>query len=327
MPLLEVKNLVKRFPIKGGLFGRVQGYVHAVSGVSLAIEEGQTLGLVGESGSGKTTLGRTILQLLKPDDGEVIFDGQNLSKLSASRLRKLRRQFQIIFQDPYSSLNPRMTIEDVLSEGMVIYRTGGKGARRKRVLELLEIVGLPSDAAGKYPHEFSGGQRQRIGIARALSLLPKLMICDEPVSALDVSIQAQIINLLIDLKKEFGLTYLFISHDLKVVHQISDRIVVMYLGKIMEDLPAEALFISRHPYTQALLAAIPRPDPRVKGPRKVLQGEIPSPIHPPSGCVFHTRCPFAQEICKREVPVLRELASGHQAACHLAEEIPKFEMP
>jgi len=321
MPLLEVKNLVKTFPLKGGLFGRGKGAVHAVNGVSLSIQEGETLGLVGESGSGKTTLGRSILHLIRPDSGEVLFEGEDLSSLSPRHLRSLRRKMQIIFQDPYSSLNPRMTVGSILMEGMVIHRVGNDRARRQRVAELLEVVGLSPEAASKYPHEFSGGQRQRIGIARSLSLLPQLIICDEPVSALDVSIQAQIINLLMELKKEFKLTYLFISHDLKVVNHLSDAIAVMYLGEIMEYLPAVSLWQTRHPYTQALLEAIPLPLPDQKRERKVLKGEIPSPIHPPPGCVFHTRCPFAQEVCRREVPLLREL-NGHQVACHLAEEVP-----
>jgi oligopeptide/dipeptide ABC transporter ATP-binding protein len=322
MPLLEVKNLVKKFPLRGGLFGQVKGYVHAVNGVSLSIEEGQTLGLVGESGSGKTTLGRTILRLHSADAGQILFEGKDLTRLSERRFRPLRKKMQIIFQDPYSSLNPRMNVETLLSEGMLIHHVGNKNERRKRVLEMLEVVGLPPEALSKYPHEFSGGQRQRIGIARALCLLPSLIVCDEPVSALDVSIQGQIINLLADLKREFKLTYLFISHDLKVVSHLSDKIAVMYLGEIMEYLPADQLFQARHPYTHALLAAIPRPVPR-KLRREVLQGEIPSSIQLPSGCVFHTRCPYAKEVCKKEVPLLREV-SNHQVACHLAEEIPLF---
>ena len=324
MALLEVKNLIKKFPIKGGLLGRVKGHVHAVNGVSLSIEEGQVLGLVGESGSGKTTLGRSILHLIRPDAGEVLFEGEDLTRLSPARFRPLRKKLQIIFQDPYSSLNPRMTVESILSEGMLIHKVGNREERRRRVYEMLEVVGLSPEAAAKYPHEFSGGQRQRIGIARALSLLPKLIICDEPVSALDVSIQAQIINLLMELKREFGLTYLFISHDLKVVSHLSDRIAVLYLGEVMESLPTKDLFSTRHPYTQALLDAIPRPVPTKKVARKILQGEIPSPIQLPTGCVFHTRCPYAQEICRRESPVLRELKPGHQIFCHLAEEIPEW---
>jgi peptide/nickel transport system ATP-binding protein len=327
MPLLDVKDLVKKFPIKGGLFGRTKGYVHAVSGVSLSLERGETLGLVGESGSGKTTLARTVLRLLVPDAGKIFFDGQDLTKVSARRLRHLRKDLQLIFQDPYSSLNPRMDVGNILTEGLKIHGVGNPRSRREKAAELLQKVGLSPDAMGKYPHEFSGGQRQRIGIARALSLIPRLIVCDEPVSALDVSVQAQVLNLLMDLKKEFGLTYLFISHDLKVVRHISDRITVIYLGKVMESLPASDLFSSRHPYTQALLQAIPLPDPGARKNRVLLKGEIPSPIHPPSGCVFRTRCPYAEEICKQEIPVLRELKSGHRVACHLAEKIPLMEAP
>ncbi len=325
MALLEVENLIKKFPIRGGLLGRPVAYVHAVSGVSFALEQGKTLGLVGESGSGKTTLARALLRLITPDEGRIVFNGKDLTKLSASKLRKLRRDFQMIFQDPYSSLNPRMDVETILSEGLKVHGVGNKAKRRERVAELLKTVGLPPDAARKYPHVFSGGQRQRIGIARALSLLPKLIICDEPVSALDVSIQAQILNLLNDLKRDFGLTYLFISHDLKVVRHLSDRIAVMYLGKIMEHLPTSKLFETKHPYTQALLEAVP--DPRSVGrPRRLLEGEIPSPVNPPSGCVFRTRCPYAEEICQREVPMLRELTPGQEVACHLAEKIPPFKL-
>src|SRR5262245_39134047 len=325
MPLLEAKDLVKKFPIKGGLFGRTKGYVHAVSGVSLSLERGETLGLVGESGSGKTTLARTVLRLLTPTEGKIAFDGYDLTKMSARKLRRLRKEFQIIFQDPYSSLNPRMDVGNILTEGMKIHGVGDSRSRRERAVEMLQKVGLPPDALGKYPHEFSGGQRQRIGIARALSLVPRLIVCDEPVSALDVSVQAQVLNLLMDLKKEFGLTYLLISHDLKVVRHLSDRITVMYLGKVMESLPTSDLFLTRHPYTQALLQAIPLPEPRAKRNRILLKGEIPSPIHPPSGCVFRTRCPYAEEICKEQIPVLRELKSGHRVACHLAERIPPLE--
>jgi oligopeptide transport system ATP-binding protein len=324
MPLLEIKNLVKKFPIKGGLFSRVQAHVHAVSGVSLSIEEGKTLGLVGESGCGKTTLGRTILRLLNPDSGEILFDKEDITSLSPSQLRPLRKKFQMIFQDPYSSLNPRMTVKGILSEGLLIHRAGDKTYREERVAEILSIVGLPPDAAMKYPHEFSGGQRQRIGIARALVLLPKLIICDEPVSALDVSIQAQIINLLSQLKRDFRLTYLFISHDLKVVKHISDQIAIMYLGHIVEYLDSKNLLRCRHPYTQALLEAIPLPVPKKKK-KQIIKGEIPSPVYPPSGCVFRTRCPYAEEICKQEVPMLVEHTVGHPVACHFADSIPEFK--
>lgn len=327
MPLLEVKNLVKKFPIKGGLFGRVKDHVHAVNEVSLSIEEGETLGLVGESGCGKTTLGRTVLRLLKPDAGRILFEGEDISLLPPKKIRPLRRRFQLIFQDPYSSLNPRMTVGSTLSEGLLIHGVGNRSSREQRVEELLRMVGLPPDAAPKYPHEFSGGQRQRIGIARALSLLPKFIVCDEPVSALDVSVQAQIVNLLADLKEEFKLTYLFISHDMKVVRHISDKIALMYLGHIVEEIPSRDLFSCRHPYTQALLSAVPIPIPQKKKSRMILKGEIPSPIHPPSGCVFRTRCPYAEEICKREVPMLGEPRPGHRVACHFADQIPNFVPP
>lgn len=327
MALLEVHHLVKKFPIKGGLFGRVKEYVHAVSEVSFSIEKGETLGLVGESGCGKTTLARTILRLMKPDAGQIIFDGADISDLKPKKIRPLRRQFQLIFQDPYSSLNPRMTVGSTLAEGLVIYGVGNRESRQRRVEELLQMVGLSPDAMEKYPHEFSGGQRQRIGIARALSLLPQLIICDEPVSALDVSVQAQIINLLSGLKDEFKLTYLFISHDVKVVRHISNKIAIMYLGHIVEELYSRDLFFCRHPYTQGLLAAVPLPLPQRKKNRMILKGEIPSPIHPPSGCVFHTRCPYVEEICKQEIPMLVGYSPGHRVACHFADQIPKFVPP
>ncbi len=320
MPLLEIKNLVKRFPIKRGLWGRGQEYVHAVSGVSFSIEEGKTLGLVGESGSGKSTLGRMLLRLLNPDAGEIIFEGEKISTLKSVSLKNFRKKIQMIFQDPYSSLNPRMTVAAILTEGPAIHRIGDKSSRLQKAAELLQAVGLSPEALLKYPHEFSGGQRQRIGVARALSLLPKLIVCDEPVSALDVSIQAQMINLLQELKEKFKLTYLFISHDLKVVSYLSDQIVVLYLGKIMEYLPADRLMETRHPYTQALLEAVPLPIPGKKT-HEILAGEIPSTLKLPSGCVFHTRCPYVQEVCKQKIPVLRELHPNHQVACHLAEEI------
>ncbi|MBL7684714.1 MAG: ATP-binding cassette domain-containing protein [Deltaproteobacteria bacterium] len=321
MALLEVKNLVKKFPISGGLFGKTLGHIHAVTDVSFQIEEGQVLGLVGESGSGKTTLARTLMRLYEPDAGEILFDQKNWTSFSKRELQSHRKSIQMIFQDPYSSLNPRMKIGNIISESWKIHKSLPKKQMPEKVEELLTWVGLDPAAAHQYPHEFSGGQRQRIGIARALSLLPKMLICDEPVSALDVSVQAQILNLLMDLKKKLKLTYLLISHDLKVVHQVSDVVAIMYLGRLVEMLPASQLLKSRHPYTQALLQAIPIPDPQRKLNPVPVQGEIPSPMHPPSGCVFHTRCAYAQEHCKREIPVLRPLELSHTVACHLAEEI------
>ncbi len=324
MLLLEIKNLTKKFPIKGGFFSRVQASVHAVTDLSLSIEEGKTLGLVGESGCGKSTLARTILRLVSPDEGEIYFDGKEITKLDQKKLKPIRKKMQIIFQDPYSSLNPRMTIGSILSEGLLIHKVGNKKEREEKVESLLKQVGLSPEAASKYPHEFSGGQRQRIGIARALALLPKLIVCDEPVSALDVSIQAQIINLLIELKEKLNLTYLFISHDLKIVQQISDQIAVMYLGHLVEVLESRNLFDCKHPYTQALLAAIPLPIPEKKKNKKLIPAELPSPINPPSGCVFHTRCPYAEEICKQKIPMLIDQTAQHKVACHLVDEIPRF---
>ncbi len=320
MALLEIQNLVKKFPVRKGFLSRTQEYVHAVNGVSFSIDQGKTLGVVGESGSGKTTLGRMILKLLPPDSGSIFLEGEDIAPLSGKSLKSLRHKMQMIFQDPYSSLNPRMTIEKILEEGLKIHHLGNASSRQDQMIASLKKVGLSSDAMQKYPHEFSGGQRQRIGIARALILKPKLIVCDEPISALDVSIQAQVLNLLLELKREMGLTYLFISHDLKVVRHMSDEIVVMYLGYVVESMSARDLSQSRHPYTRALLAAVPETIP-TKKKRELLTGEIPSPIHLPSGCVFHTRCPHAQEVCKREIPVLRELAPGYQVACHLAEEL------
>lgn len=324
MALLEVNNLVKKFPITGGLFGRTVGHVHAVNGVSLKVEAGETLGLVGESGCGKTTLARLIMRLLKPDSGEIQFDGRELAHLKEHKLRGLRRQFQMIFQDPYSSLNPRMTVGQILTEPLAVHKIGKGSERRKRVFEILDKVGLSQETYAKYPHEFSGGQRQRVGIARALMLLPKFIVADEPVSALDVSIQAQIINLLMDLQKEMQLTYLFIAHDLKVVRHISKKIVVMYLGHVAEEIPAADLSQARHPYTHALLSAVPVPNPEIKRQKIVLSGDVPSPIDPPSGCVFHTRCPYAQEVCKTTVPVLEALNPEHRVACLLKDQIKPF---
>jgi len=318
--ILEVGNLVKYFPVGGGgFFAKSGGVVRAVDGVSFSIRKGETLGLVGESGCGKTTTGRCILQLERPTSGQVIFEGRDLTRMTEAELRPLRRRLQVIFQDPYSSLNPRMTVGQIIGEplkvhGIVPERPG----RAERVTELLSVVGLFPTLADRYPHELSGGQRQRVGIARALAMEPSFVVCDEPVSALDVSIQAQIINLLEELQERFGLTYLFVAHDLSVVRHISDRVAVMYLGKIMEIADRQALYEDPlHPYTKALLSAVPIPDPEVEARREhtVLGGEVPSSVNPPSGCVFHPRCPIAIEECKRVVPELREVKPGHWAAC------------
>jgi len=321
--LLEVRGLRKHFPIRRGIFSRVSGWVRAVDGVDLTVREGETLGLVGESGSGKTTTGRCILRLIEPTAGSVRFDGADLLSLSPSEMRRMRRQLQVIFQDPYSSLNPRMMVGSIVGEPLAIHRIARGAERRDRVAELLRRVGLDPSAMKRYPHEFSGGQRQRIGIARALALRPKLIICDEPVSALDVSIQAQVVNLLMDLQEEFSLTYLFIAHDLSVVEHISDRVAVMYLGKIVEVADAETLYRQpKHPYTQALLSAIPVPDPEARPRRILLKGDLPSPAAPPPGCAFHTRCPVAIDICPKVEPPLLDLGEGHQASCHLAQPGP-----
>ena len=317
--LLEVRNLVKHFPIRQGIiFARQVGAVQAVDGITFNVEKGETLGLVGESGCGKTTAGRCILRLIEPTSGDVIFDGKNVPELPKDELRELRKDMQIIFQDPYGSLNPRMTVGDIIGEPLHIHKIAKGADREKRVREILETVGLSAFHARRFPHEFSGGQRQRIGIARALAVNPRLIICDEPVSALDVSIQAQVINLLQDLQAEFGLTYLFIAHDLSVVKHISDRVAVMYLGKIVELTGKDELYRNpKHPYTQALLSAIPEADPTIKKERIILRGDVPSPINPPSGCRFHTRCPKVMDICKVQEPEFVDSGDGHYVACHL----------
>jgi oligopeptide/dipeptide ABC transporter ATP-binding protein len=317
-PLLQVDALKKHFPVRKGLLRRTVGQVYAVDDVSFTIASGETLGLVGESGCGKTTVGRTILRLIEPTAGAIRIEGHDITHLGKSDLRPYRQQMQIIFQDPFSSLNPRMRAGDIVGEPLKIHGTLSKKVRRERVAQLFDRVGLRRAQMDNYPHQFSGGQRQRIGVARALALNPKLIICDEPVSALDVSIQAQVINLLMDLQRDMQLSYLFISHNLAVVEHISHRIAVMYLGRIVEYTDKTTLFTKPlHPYTEALLAAVPVPDPAIKRVKRVVQGDVPSPLKPPSGCHFHTRCPYVAARCKTESPVLREVEPGHQVACHL----------
>ena len=317
MPLLEIRDLKKYFPVRSGLFGRAREHVKAIDGVSLDVADGETVGLVGELGCGKTTLGRCLVRLMEPTGGTITFERRELSSLSGPAMREMRRKMQIIFQDPYASLNPRMRIGEIIGEGLRIHGLAKGKDLKQRVVELLRRVGLRAEYYGRYPHEFSGGQRQRIGIARALAVNAKLIVADEPVSALDVSIQVQILNMMLDLQQELGLTYLFISHDLRVVEHVSDRVAVMYLGKIVEIAPAGALHSEgQHPYTRALLSAVPVPDPTRKGERIVLQGDVPSPIDPPSGCSFHPRCAFAQKRCAEEEPRL-EFDGPHGVACHV----------
>jgi oligopeptide transport system ATP-binding protein len=320
MSLLDVRHLKVHFPVQPSLFGAVHGHVKAVDDVSFILEEGETLGLVGESGCGKSTLGRAVIRLSEPTSGQILFAGEDINRLSGAALRRLRRRFQMVFQDPYGSLNPRMTIEQIIGEALDIHRlTPDATDRRQRIAHLLQAVGLDSAHAQRYPHEFSGGQRQRIGIARALAVEPEFIVCDEPVSALDVSVQAQIINLLQDLQQKHGIAYLFIAHDLAVVEHISRRIMVMYLGKVVEMAGAPAIIHTpKPPYTQALISAIPVIDPASKRARIVLPGDVPSPIQPPAGCPFHPRCPVAEAQCRTILPALREIAPGHQVACHLA---------
>ena len=318
MSLLEIRNLKKHFPVGQALFSRNKGAVKAVDGVNLTVEEGETLGLVGESGCGKSTLGRAILRLIEPTSGEVFFEGKNLLAMSQRELRDMRRQMQIIFQDPYASLNPRMRVGDIVGEGLEIHKLAKGKAKRERVIELLRQVGLREDHYGRYPHEFSGGQRQRIGIARALGVSPKFIVCDEPVSSLDVSIQAQIINLLQELQEKMHLTYLFISHDLRVVEHISHRVAIMYLGKVVEIAQSDTIYRdAKHPYTRALLSSVPMPDMDRKKERVLLQGDVPSPVNPPSGCTFHPRCAYREAICDQMEPPLDFDADSHGVSCHV----------
>lgn len=317
-PLLKVENLKKYFPIYGGIFQRTVGHVKAVDDISFEVKKGETLALVGESGCGKSTTGRTLLRLLEPTGGKVFFEGEELTKLNNEQMRRRRRDLQIVFQDPFASLNPRKTVFKIIEEPLIVHNYGDKEKRREKVYQLLEVVGLHRDHARRYPHQFSGGQRQRIGIARALALNPKLIVADEPVSALDVSIQSQVLNLMEDLQEQFDLTYIFISHDLSVVRHISDRVAVMYLGAIVEMADKEDLYNQPlHPYTQALLSAVPEPDPDIKKERILLTGDVPSPAKPPSGCKFHTRCMYKMDICTTERPDFKDVGNNHIVACHL----------
>ncbi|WP_223592830.1 ABC transporter ATP-binding protein [Neobacillus bataviensis] len=316
--LLEIQNLKTYYPVKGGFFKRTIGHVKAVDNISFEIKRGETLGLVGESGCGKSTAGRTILRLLKPTEGSILFEGKNITRVSGKSLREIRQDMQMVFQDPYASLNPMQMVGDIIAEPIYNYSKKSKAELKQEVMDLLEKVGLPPEAYFKYAHEFSGGQRQRIGIARALALKPKLIIADEPVSALDVSVQSQVLNLLKDLQEEFELTFLFIAHDLSVVKHMSDRIGVMYLGNMVEIADKNSLYAEPlHPYTQALISAIPSPDPRQKKERIILKGDVPSPINPPSGCPFHPRCPMAMGECTKQKPALKEVKPSHRVACHL----------
>ena len=318
MALLEVRNLKKHFPIKTGILSRTTGDVRAVDGVSFILERGETLGLVGESGCGKTTVGRSILRLIEPTSGQVTFNGQDLLELDREQMRQVRASLQIIFQDPFSSLDPRMSVGQIIAEPIRNHLKASRAEMRERVAYLMDKVGLHPEQMSRYPHEFSGGQRQRIGIARALALNPMAIVCDEPISALDVSIQAQVINLLVQLQEEMDLSYLFIAHDLSVVEHISDRVAVMYLGRFVELATDRELYQNpQHPYTQALLSAVPVPDPEIHKRKIILEGDVPSPLNPPSGCAFHTRCPECKEVCTHEEPVFRDLGGGHWIACHL----------
>jgi len=327
-PLLEVRDLKKHFPIHKGVFSRVSGYVYAVDGVSFHIERGETLGLVGESGCGKSTVGRTLLKLLEPTEGRILVNGEDITALGAAQMLPYRRQMQMIYQDPYASLNPRMSAGEIVGEPLIIHRMAASKERRERVAHLFDRVGLRPELVNAFPHEFSGGQRQRIGIARALALNPELIVGDEPVSALDVSIQAQIINLLMDLQDELKLSYLFVAHDLAVVEHISDRVAVMYLGRIVETTDKTSLFeMPLHPYTEALLSAVPIPKASARTRKRViLTGDVPSPINPPPGCHFHARCPYAMARCRHEVPALREVKPGHWTACHLHDGGVRFPL-